>query len=48
MDPVFAEVEYSGFEFVEKNIFDKFLEIWKHISFLSNFKKVFAVEVLVW
>ena len=39
MDPVFAEVEYSGLEFVEKNIFDKFLEIWKHPFFSEQFQK---------
>ena len=44
---MFVEVGYSGLESVEKNVFDDFLEISKHPFFLSNFKKVFVVEVLV-
>ena len=47
MDSIFVEVEYSGLESVEKNVFDNFLEISKHPFFLSNIKKVFVVEDLV-
>ena len=39
MDSVFAEVEYSGLEFVQKNIFNTFLEIWKHPFFSEQFQK---------
>ena len=46
MDSVFVEVGYSGLESIEKNVFGKFLEIENVLSFLSNFKKVFVVEVL--
>ena len=47
MDSVFVEIGYYGLESVEKNVFDNFLEIWKHFFFLRNFKKVFVVGVSV-
>ena len=47
MGSIFVEVGYSGLESVEKNVFDNFLQIQKFPFFMSNFKKVFVVEVLV-
>ena len=47
MDSVFVEVGYSGLESVEKNVFDNFSKFENILFFLSNFKKVFVVGVLV-
>ena len=39
MDSIFVEVGYSGFESVEKNVFNNFLETWKHPFFSEQFQK---------
>ena len=42
MDSVFVEVGYSGLQSVEKNVFGKFLEIWKSPFFSEQFQKCFC------
>ena len=47
MDSVFVEVGYCELESVEKNFSIRFSKFENTLSFLSNFKKVFVVDVLV-